>query len=160
MNNITFDLYKKSNRKKVIDMMNALYIKDPEGEKITDDKIEDTLLASLLGTERLCVYVINEIEKIQEDAESKNIHGNQTANKDNKKKSKSKKPKKTAIGYGLVTLTWSNEFGGDILNLQELYIIPEYRSKGIGKSFVNKIVDKFPTAVSMSLETTRKNRRA
>ncbi|MGL4483971.1 MAG: bacterial Ig-like domain-containing protein, partial [Anaerovoracaceae bacterium] len=27
-------------------------------------------------------------------------------------------------------------------------------------SFVNKIVDKFPTAVSMSLETTRKNRRA
>jgi ribosomal protein S18 acetylase RimI-like enzyme len=41
------------------------------------------------------------------------------------------------IGYSLVINFWSNEYGGIIANIDELYIIPEYRSRGIGTRFIN-----------------------
>ena len=36
------------------------------------------------------------------------------------------------VGYLLTAVTYSQEAGGRVLWLEELYIIPEYRGKGIG----------------------------
>jgi ribosomal protein S18 acetylase RimI-like enzyme len=40
------------------------------------------------------------------------------------------------IGYSLVINFWSNEYGGIIGNIDELYIMPKYRSRGIGTRFI------------------------
>lgn len=40
-----------------------------------------------------------------------------------------------AVGFGLVAKTWSREAGGMVLWLEELYLLPEYRSRGLGSEF-------------------------
>ncbi|WP_319562692.1 GNAT family N-acetyltransferase [Marispirochaeta sp.] len=40
------------------------------------------------------------------------------------------------IGYAILINYWSNEFGGNIINIDELYIKDEYRSQGIGTRFI------------------------
>lgn len=40
-----------------------------------------------------------------------------------------------AIGYALFAFYWSNEAGGLVAQIEELYILPEHRGKGHGHSF-------------------------
>lgn len=42
---------------------------------------------------------------------------------------------KTAAGYGLTSYTFSQEAGGRVVWLEELYIRPQYRCHGLGKEF-------------------------
>jgi len=46
------------------------------------------------------------------------------------------------IGYAIILKLWSNEYGGIVLMIDELYITPKYRSKGIGKEFIQFINEK------------------
>ena len=61
------------------------------------------------------------------------------------------------IGYGLIVLYWSNEFGGDIINIDEIYIKEEYRNKQAASSFINYQKTAYGGAVAMQLETTPTN---
>ncbi len=45
------------------------------------------------------------------------------------------------IGYAILCSFWSNEYGGLVLILDELYIIPTYRNKGISTYFIKKIME-------------------
>lgn len=38
-------------------------------------------------------------------------------------------------GYGLISKTFSQEAGGLVIWLEELFLLPEYRSHGIGREF-------------------------
>ena len=40
---------------------------------------------------------------------------------------------KQAVGYFLASLTWSNEYGGKVAWLEELYLKPEARQQGLGR---------------------------
>lgn len=40
-----------------------------------------------------------------------------------------------AVGFGLVAKTYSREAGGMVLWLEELFILEEYRSRGLGREF-------------------------
>lgn len=40
-----------------------------------------------------------------------------------------------SVGFGLVAKTWSREAGGMALWLEELFILPQYRSRGLGSAF-------------------------
>ena len=42
-------------------------------------------------------------------------------------------------GYALLVPYWSNEFGGTLLFVDELFVIPEFRSRGVGRSFFNYV---------------------
>ena len=65
------------------------------------------------------------------------------------------------IGYGILINFWSNEYGGNILNLDELYIKYDYREKGIGTKFIQYLIDnKLNNCVAMQLETTPFNDKA
>lgn len=62
------------------------------------------------------------------------------------------------IGYSILINFWSNEFGGNILMLDELYIKPEYRSQGIGSTFINYLIKTMPeNSVAIQLEVTPNN---
>lgn len=39
------------------------------------------------------------------------------------------------VGYALLAKTFSQEAGGEVLWIDEIYILPQYRSQGIGSQF-------------------------
>jgi ribosomal protein S18 acetylase RimI-like enzyme len=44
------------------------------------------------------------------------------------------------IGYSIVINYWSNEFGGNIAVIDEIYVIPSARNKGIASKFIEFII--------------------
>lgn len=63
------------------------------------------------------------------------------------------------IGYAILVYYWSNEYGGNILSVDELYIKEGYRNKGIGTSFLNTIAER-KDIVALQIETTPSNEKA
>jgi|WetSurMetagenome_2_1015567.scaffolds.fasta_scaffold01284_2 GNAT superfamily N-acetyltransferase len=43
-------------------------------------------------------------------------------------------------GYAIIVYFWSNEYGGPVLLLDELFIREEFRGKGIGKGFIKNLI--------------------
>lgn len=65
------------------------------------------------------------------------------------------------IGYALMILYWSNEYGGDILNIDELYVKQEWRGKGIATKFFEYLDEKYNQKVAaFGLEVTPSNNKA
>ncbi|MDL2328191.1 GNAT family N-acetyltransferase [Desulfosarcina sp. OttesenSCG-928-A07] len=53
----------------------------------------------------------------------------------------------TPAGYAIVAQTYSIESGGMILWLEELFILPRFRGKGLGEEFIAFIEKKYGDAV-------------
>ncbi len=43
------------------------------------------------------------------------------------------------VGYAILVFYWSNEYGGNVALIDELYIKPSWRSKGIGSAFLEQV---------------------
>lgn len=63
----------------------------------------------------------------------------------------------TVVGYAILVFFWSNEFGGDIIEIDELLIDERYRNLGIGKAFFQWLDSEYPSAVGYALQTSEKN---
>jgi GNAT superfamily N-acetyltransferase len=67
----------------------------------------------------------------------------------------------TIHGYALLIPYWSNEFGGTLLFVDELYVKPDSRSRGIGRQFFEFVRDTRPCdAIVCALEVSPTNHRA
>jgi GNAT superfamily N-acetyltransferase len=65
------------------------------------------------------------------------------------------------VGYSIVIYYWSNEYGGNIAVIDELYIQPQCRGKGIGTCFLEYIVAVAGGSVKgLKLEVTPVNKKA
>lgn len=65
------------------------------------------------------------------------------------------------VGYGILVNFWSNELGGNILTIDELYVAKEMRGQGIGADFVRHLIgNKLNDFVALRLEVTPANARA
>ena len=65
------------------------------------------------------------------------------------------------IGYSILIKFWSNEFGGNIVIIDELFIKKEFRSQGIGAEFLRYLAkNKIFEAVALQLEVTENNLKA
>ena len=60
------------------------------------------------------------------------------------------------VGYALLVFYWSNERGGDVLHLDELYVLPEYRKMGIATALLSHLGE-WDEIVAIQLETTPAN---
>jgi len=61
-------------------------------------------------------------------------------------------------GYALLIPYWSNEFGGTLLFVDEIFVIPEARNRGIGRSFFKFLNQSRPfEAVAVALEVSPGN---
>ncbi len=68
---------------------------------------------------------------------------------------------KEVIWYSLLINFWSNEYGGNLLNIDEIYIKPSYRWKWIWSGFIKCVMDKkFTDLVGIQLEVTPENDKA
>ena len=63
------------------------------------------------------------------------------------------------LGYALLVYAWSNEYGGDILHVDELYVQEAYRDQGIGAAFFHFIEETMSPA-ALQLEVAPSNRKA
>ncbi len=65
------------------------------------------------------------------------------------------------VGYALLVNFWSNEYGGLILTIDELYVVPPLRNRGIGTAFIRHLAgSNLPDCVALRLEVLPYNRRA
>ncbi len=65
-----------------------------------------------------------------------------------------------AAGYALLALTWSNEAGGPVVWVEEIYIVPEARGRGIAGELFDYLEARYPEAARFRLEVHKENRRA
>lgn len=67
-------------------------------------------------------------------------------------------------GYALLCSFWSNELGGEVCVLDELYVDPPFRGRGASTELVTGLLDAtlpwFNDAVAIELEVTPTNARA
>ncbi len=64
------------------------------------------------------------------------------------------------IGYALLYIFWSNEYGGLVLTLDELYVLPLFRNRGISSRYIQELEKKSNTYVLLALEVMPGNEKA
>jgi GNAT superfamily N-acetyltransferase len=65
------------------------------------------------------------------------------------------------IGYSIIVNYWSNEHGGNILCVDELYVDPGWRGNGIATDFINLLCKIAPRgSVAVQLEADQGNKKA
>lgn len=67
---------------------------------------------------------------------------------------------KNNIGYAIITSYWSNEEGGDVIVLDELFIDVTERKKGYAKLFLQWLEENFKSASAITLEVLTSNHSA
>ena len=71
------------------------------------------------------------------------------------------KQDEAVCGYGLLIPYWSNEFGGTLLFIDELFVDEACRGQGIARSFLAFLAESRPfAAVALALEVSPRNMRA
>lgn len=63
---------------------------------------------------------------------------------------------KTA-GYAMTALSYTTEYGGICVWLEDLYIQPQFRGKGIGSVMLRFLEERYPDAVRFKLEVEPEN---
>jgi GNAT superfamily N-acetyltransferase len=64
-------------------------------------------------------------------------------------------------GFGIIIQHWSNEYGGPILLVDELYVKPHARGRGLGRGFFESLKRERPWQTrTMILEVSRRNLKA
>ena len=62
------------------------------------------------------------------------------------------------IGYVLLSFTYSNEVGGQVVWVEELYVKEAYRNKGYGKEALNWVISEYQKNTKrFRLEVTKEN---
>lgn len=66
----------------------------------------------------------------------------------------------TIVGYAILIHFWSNEYGGEILHLDELYVQPAWRGQGAATAFLQFLAE-VPQAgvVGVQIEVTPSNQK-
>jgi GNAT superfamily N-acetyltransferase len=67
---------------------------------------------------------------------------------------------KTIVGYALLFRFWYNEYGGMVLNIDELFVNPEHRGRGIASHYLSTLSGRKQDHVALSLEVLPENKGA
>lgn len=63
-------------------------------------------------------------------------------------------------GYALLAFTWSQEGGGEVVWIEEVYVRPQFRGHGLGRAFFEALRPLYPQAARFRLEVEAGNTRA
>ena len=64
------------------------------------------------------------------------------------------------LGYAMTAPSYTTEYGGTCIWLEDLYIKPEYRHRGLGSLFFSYLEQQYPHAVRFKLEVEKENENA
>ena len=69
--------------------------------------------------------------------------------------------KEQVVAYCLLSFTHSNEEGGLIMMIEELYVVPKFQKRGIGSKFLDFLEKKYHDKIAaMCLEVVKTNQTA
>ena len=131
--NILYKNYGDNYKAKLAYMIDRLYTEDPEGEPMSQDKIDATMKQAEEYPDRLRVFMIVDAGKDGDEA---------------------------VIGYAIIQLIWSNEWGGLTANIDEMYIVQRARSQGVASKFIDELPELIPEINRITLEVTPSNDKA
>ena len=60
------------------------------------------------------------------------------------------------VGYGMIAKSFSTEFGGECIWIEDIYIEKKFRGRSIGTKFIRFIKEKFPEKI-LRLEAEKEN---
>jgi len=61
------------------------------------------------------------------------------------------------IGYGITTRSYSTEFGGECIWIEDIFIEEEYRGRGVGSEFIRYVKELYPDKIfRLEVETNSK----
>ena len=60
------------------------------------------------------------------------------------------------IGYGITAHSYATEFGGECIWIEDIYIEPEYRGRGVGTKFIRYVKELYPDKI-FRLESEKDN---
>jgi len=64
----------------------------------------------------------------------------------------------SVVGYALLARTWSQEAGGEVIWIEEIYLEPSARGKGYGSAFFRFLEEQYaPEAKRFRLEVEKEN---
>jgi ribosomal protein S18 acetylase RimI-like enzyme len=63
----------------------------------------------------------------------------------------------TPVGYAILSFTYSNEAGGSVVQIEEVFIEDGHRGKGLGRKFFAFLESEYPTAKRFRLEVSPNN---
>ena len=63
------------------------------------------------------------------------------------------------VGYGMIAKSFSTEFGKPCVWIEDIYVMEEYRGRGIGSEFIQFVMENNPNCV-IRLEVEEDNKRA
>lgn len=69
------------------------------------------------------------------------------------------KDSESYMGYGMIVKSYSTEFGKRVIWIEDVFVLPEYRGRGIGRAFFGMIEQKYPDAL-FRLEVEKDNEKA
>ena len=130
--------YSEVYKVQLVKMIHGLYSEDPEGESMDDGKIAATIEYAQAYPNSLKIYMIMDDYNSTIDCHALD----------------------QPIGYAIIQLIWSNEFGGVTANIDEMYIVQNARGIGAGSDFIEKLSEIIPEINRITLEVTPSNERA
>jgi ribosomal protein S18 acetylase RimI-like enzyme len=67
---------------------------------------------------------------------------------------------KTIVGYALLFKFWYNEYGGMVLNVDELFVLADFRNRGISSLYLSALSERNDKYAALSLEVLPENEKA
>jgi len=64
------------------------------------------------------------------------------------------------VGYAILIYQWSNEFGGDFLIIDEVFLRSVWRGQGIGSRYIGRLGKDNSNIIGLLLEVSEENERA
>ncbi len=66
---------------------------------------------------------------------------------------------KEVVGYGMLAKSFSTEFGGECIWIEDIYLEKNFRGQGLGTKFMQFVKEKYPDKI-LRLEAERENSKA
>jgi GNAT superfamily N-acetyltransferase len=138
---IQYRPYQPGDESVLIPFILDLYGDDISGKPMTERKIRNTI-AMLAAKPDLGCILMMEAGDVDGKSDGAGVAG-------------------SVVGYAILINFWSNEYGGIMLNIDELYVVPPHRGKGFSTDFIRHLAEtRFSNAVALQLEVGPGNPRA
>ncbi len=85
------------------------------------------------------------------------IHNNLQVNHNSQKNDNSQINRTCLAGYAMIAPSYTTEYGGKCIWIEDIYIKPDYRRKGLATRFFSFIEENYPDAVRFKLEVEQEN---
>jgi ribosomal protein S18 acetylase RimI-like enzyme len=122
--------------------------------------IEDCLKADVSKVQELCDDLYSEDPNISDVRVDIELTWKEFSEHSDKGRLLAIKDQNYVVGYCIIIFFWSNEYSGDLMEIDELNIAKSHRGQGAGKQLFSWLRAEYPLCKGVTLQVAEKNERA